>query len=436
VARFLFATMPVPGHVAPIAPIVRRLVSRQHEVVWYTSEFFRRPVEATGASFRPIVSTLDFGDGDYDAHFPRRAGLRGLRQIVFDFEHAFVGSVEGYVHDLRTIADELAPDVLVTDPAVGAGWILETVDGLPTATVNVTVLGLQSRDTAPFGLGLRPASGPVGAVRNRVLYWLVDHVIFRRVNRAYRSLAHRHGWPIVPFRPRAGRFLYLQPSIPALEYPTSDLPPQVHFVGPLLPDPPADFDPPAWWADVDAARAAGRPVVLVTQGTVATDPAQLLGPTVEGLGGEDVLVVVAGADPAALGTVPANTRVAPFVPFGLLMPSVDVYVTNGGFGGVMIALAQGVPVVVAGTSEDKSEVAARVAYAGVGLNLRTERPAPAQVAGAVRRLIDQPAFVERARQVAAELARYDAPDLAVGLLERLAETGRPVLRDLPGLDQR
>jgi hypothetical protein len=41
-------------------------------------------------------------------------------------------------------------------------------------------------------------------------------------------------------------------------------------------------------------------------------------------------------------------------------------VTNGGYGGVQQALANGVPLVVAGDSEDKPEVAARVRWSGTG----------------------------------------------------------------------
>jgi UDP:flavonoid glycosyltransferase YjiC (YdhE family) len=427
-ARFLIATMPVPGHVAPIAPIAARLVSRGHSVVWYGSRFFQRQVEATGASFRPIVSTLDYGDSEYNTHFPERAGLTGLRQVVFDFEHLFVGAVEGYVQDLRDIATEFEPDVVVTDPGVAAGWVLEQVDGLRTATVNVSVLGLESRDTAPFGLGLPPAAGLLGGIRNRALLWLVDRVVFRRVNRAFRSLARRHGWPVAPVRPRAGRYLYLQPSIPELEYPRSDLPEQVHFIGALLPDAPSELATPPWWADVRAAREAGRPVVLVTQGTIATNPDELIQPTLDALASEDVLVVVAGAEAERLERVPANARVAPFVPFVSLMPMVDAFVTNGGYGGVMIALSHGVPVVSAGTTEDKSEVGARVSYAGVGLNLKTNRPSPVQVREAVQTLLNETHFRERARAISTSLAGYDAPTGAVELLEELASTARPVLR--------
>jgi len=70
-------------------------------------------------------------------------------------------------------------------------------------------------------------------------------------------------------------------------------------------------------------------------------------------------------------------------------------VTNGGYGGTQQALAHGIPLVIAGTTEDKPDVAARVAWAGVGINLKTDAPTPEQVRAAVRTLV---------RSLAAELA--------------------------------
>ncbi|HWH99972.1 MAG TPA: hypothetical protein VNT27_06555, partial [Propionibacteriaceae bacterium] len=142
-SRFLFATMPIVGHVAPIAPVARELINRGHEVTWYTSKHFEDKVTGTGATFAPLVSPLDFGDGEYNKHFPGRDKYHGLRQVVYDFEHVFVGSVEGYVDDLRTLIDSDHPDALVVDPAVAAGVILSIVDGVPTATIGISVLALQ-----------------------------------------------------------------------------------------------------------------------------------------------------------------------------------------------------------------------------------------------------------------------------------------------------
>ena len=48
------------------------LTRRGHEVTWYTSKHFEDKITATGATFAPLVSPIDFGDGEYSKHFPGR----------------------------------------------------------------------------------------------------------------------------------------------------------------------------------------------------------------------------------------------------------------------------------------------------------------------------------------------------------------------------
>jgi MGT family glycosyltransferase len=429
--KFLIATMPVPGHVAPFAPLVRELLKRGHEVLWYGSRHFQRGIEATGARFAPMVQALDIGDADYDRHFPGRDRLSGLKKVVFDFEKIFVDAVPGMMADLSALLAEFPADVLLGDPAVAATRLLSEQGGPPAAILNITVLTYETPELAAFGLGLPFNNGFLGRVRNWLSYRLVDHVVFKPVNRAYARLALKHGWAVQPIRPSLSDYLHLQPMVEQFEYPITQLPRQVHFVGVLLPDPPDSFDPPAWWGRV---LQSGKPIVLVTQGTIATHAEELIRPTLEGLAGEDVWVIATtgGKRAEELGfSIPANAIVEPFVPFVTLMPHVQVYVTNGGYGGICIALAHGVPVISAGTTEDKMEVSNRVAHSGVGLNLKTNRPSKAQVQGGVRQLLSEPSFRSKASAIQAALSRHDAAREAAALLEELAVTRRPVLREQP-----
>ena len=87
-------------------------------------------------------------------------------------------------------------------------------------------------------------------------------------------------------------------------------------------------------------------------------------------------------------------------------------------------LLHGVPVAVAGASEDKPEVATRVAASGAGINLKTGTPTAEQVRSAVRTLLDDRRYRERARALAAEYARYDAVSTAVATVESLQANHR------------
>ncbi len=119
---------------------------------------------------------------------------------------------------------------------------------------------------------------------------------------------------------------------------------------------------PAWWNELDGSR----PVVHVTQGTVANkDYDELIAPAMAGLAGEDLLVVVStGGRPVATlpHPLPAKVRAAEYLPYDRLLPLTDAFINNGGYGGVHYAMEHGVPLVVAGLTEDKVEVSARVAW--------------------------------------------------------------------------
>jgi UDP:flavonoid glycosyltransferase YjiC (YdhE family) len=140
------------------------------------------------------------------------------------------------------------------------------------------------------------------------------------------------------------------------------------------------------------------------------------------------VAVATGSGPLPADAVPANARQAEFLPYDVLLPRASVVVTNGGWGGVLAALGAGVPLVVAGGTLDKPEIARRVARSGAGVDLRTGRPAPRRVAEAVAEVLAGPGYRERAAAVAASLARHGGTAAAVDLMERLVRDGGPVPR--------
>ncbi len=73
--------------------------------------------------------------------------------------------------------------------------------------------------------------------------------------------------------------------------------------------------------------------------------------------------------------------------------------------------------VVAGTTEDKSFVAARVAWTGSGLNLQTERPTPDQIRSAVRRVLTNNSFRTNARRISENFQQYQALDFIAAEIE-------------------
>lgn len=431
-ATFLFTTMPATGHVTPKLPLARELTARGHEVHWYTGAYYRDQVAATGAVHHPIRSAEDFGGQSIGEAFPELLGLTGVKMVTRAFQRVFIDNAPGMLRDCQEVLEAHPADAILSDPlCVCARWLQE-LGGPPWAALGETMLGTYSRDTAPFGPGLFPLRGPVGRLRNRVMNALHRRVLFAPVTRHYERARQAVG--LAPLGLSfidtfLGDYLYLQSTVPSFEYPRSDLPPHVHFIGPLLPEPNDDFMPPRWWPEL----AGSRKVVLLTQGTVATDPDQLLAPAIRALADEPALVIATTGGPTSAlldalgGALPANVRVERFVRYAQLMPHVDLLITNGGYGTVQQALAHGVPIVVAGATEDKPENAARIAWSGVGVRIKAHSPDPARLLAAVREALERPRYRLRARAIAAEMAGYDAARTGADLLEQLAQSGQPVL---------
>jgi len=418
--------MPAAGHTLPALPIAQTLVQRGHDVRWYAGAAFGDRIEEIGARFCPM-SGDDLSLAGFDSFFPERRGYSGLRKLQFDMVHGFARPIRTYLPDLRALLAAEPADLLIADTGFQAAVLAAELGGPPVATFGISVVGFPSRDLPPFGFGLPPYRSVLSRLRGRVLDGLARSVVFRPMTREVNAIRTEVGLPRTTqsmFEYPLASSLYLQLSTPGFEYPRSDLPEIVRYVGPPHPVPDPTWQPPSWWSELDGSR----PVVLLTQGTVATDADDLIRPSLAALAGEDVLVVAVtgGPDPADLGPVPANVRVERYVPFARLLPHVDLYLTNGGFGGLQLALAEGVPVVAAGTTEDKLEVNARVAYAGVGINLCIDRPKPASIRTAVRQVLTEPAYARRAGELAAEIADAGREQQAATLLEELATSPRHV----------
>lgn len=429
--RFLFSPVPVTGHLSPALSLMQRLVARGHNVCCLTGARFQRAVEATGAAHEPFRSAPDVEFEDLTTLFPDRPKRAGIAQGKWDMKRLTIDLGADQYPDLLAVAHEQQPDAIVTDAVGFAGQFVAETLPLPLAVLCPLNLFVPSRDTPPDGFGLAPNASVLGRLRNRCLNWLVHDVVLRDVNRHLSGVRVRLGLPPISNRlfeqPVTNSQLFLQCTVPSFEYPRSDLAAHVHFIGALLPLAADTFDPPPWWDELEE----DRPVVLVTQGTIATDFDDLLMPAIKGLAREDILVVATTANRsvALAGDVhPTNLRLEPFVPFARLMPLVDVMITNGGYGGVHFALTHGVPLVVAGRSEDKAEICARVAWSGVGVNLKTTRPTPSAVRDGVRRVLDEPRYRVRAAALRDEFAAIDGPTRGAELLERLVRTGERVTR--------
>ena len=209
--------------------------------------------------------------------------------------------------------------------------------------------------------------------------------------------------------------LILHTSIPEFEYPRKEYPDNFHFIGPIMITPDDDYKKPEWWPEIKS----NFPVVLINQGTIAKDHNNLIKPAIDGLRNEKINVIVVPVKKGEIRDIPNNIHAEPYIPFGNILPHVDIMITNGGFGGTQNALAHGIPVIIAGETEDKMEVAARIEHSGAGINLRKHQPTPEDIRNAVRKILLDPSYRKKAEELQAIYEKYDAPTLAVEFINDL-----------------
>ena len=383
----VICSMPAEGHVRPLLVVAAELQARGWRVRMLTGARYAPMVRAAGVDFVPLppeADTLDeLGAGD------RKRGRDAINSGV---EQAFFA------------------------PAPLAGRALMAM--------------LEEEPTD--GLGITPLRRALpNRLRNAVLTAVATRVVLRPVHRAADRMLADMGAPGL-----RGRFfmdilrsadLIAQFTVPPFEFPRSDAPESLRYYGPMTRVERSGLEAPPWFAEL----GKHRPVVHVTQGTVAnTDFGELVRPTVEALAALHVdVVVTTGGRPVAaltealagLAPQPGRLHVGEFLPYDKLLPLTDVLVTNGGYGGLHHALQHGVPVVVAGDSEDKVETSARVAWSGAGIRLGTSTPTVAQVRSAVQRILGDPSYARASRAIGDAIATSPGP---VGFVDDVEEQVR------------
>jgi MGT family glycosyltransferase len=405
--------------------IARILIAEGHEVVGLSGSALRSRVEAIGAKFSPFPGSADFDPADIVSRFPELRAP-GPERLRFAMERVFVDNIPAQHEGLREVLRDYPADIIIGDDMIFG--VLPMLLGPrskrpPIVLCGTSILHWRREDGASNFAGLPPANSEAQleeyAAISREHDRLVNQPVTYRLNRTLKQLGV--GPLSMPLFDSVVELAdaYMQLTAPSFEFPR-DIPASVHFIG-ALPIVPNQAPLPSWAAELDGSRR----VVLVTQGTVANHHFGLLiAPTLAALANEPDLVVIATAGgrstDAIPGPIPSNARLASFLPFEWVLPKVDAFVTNGGYGSVNQAMSFGIPLVTAGLTEDKADVNARVAWSGVGIDLATNEPSPQALREAVRSVLDKPNYRRRASLMANEFHRIDTRSEILRIVNEVA----------------
>jgi UDP:flavonoid glycosyltransferase YjiC (YdhE family) len=292
---------------------------------------------------------------------------------------------------------ELALDLVVSDVITAAGGLAAEMLGLPWVELNPHPLYLPSKGLPPIGSGLAPGVGVRGRVRDTLMRALTSRAL--QAGRRQRAAARASiGLPPVGVDP----LCRLIATLPALEVPRPDWPPEAVVVGPLL------FEPTD--AELEIPPGEGPVVVVAPSTALMTGTVGLIDVALECLTPGDRLPN--GARVVVSRLWGQEVEVPPWAVIGRgrqdkLLAQADVVVCGGGHGMVAKTLLAGVPMVVVPGGGDQWEMANRVARQG---SARLIRPlTPEALAAEVTEVLGSPRYRDAARRASASIADVADP---------------------------
>jgi len=374
-AKALFLSLPLHGHTNPSLPLVRELVGRGDEIVYYSAAAFAPNIEQTGARYRPYQNAF-------------LADMRQLPERMEELSWLLMRTTaEVLGHELDAFRAERA-DYLITDSVAPWGQWVAQVLGVPVAT-SVSTFAF-NRHVLAFGLahGVRPKSARLllSKMRHMVKALLLGRDLRRRYGVSgpgvMGSVFGRSDLNIVytsrHFQPCAetfdGRFQFVGPSI-TTRTETVDFP----------------------WEQV-----AHPVVVYASMGTLFNTDTTFYRNCVEAFRGDDVQVIMSvggNVSAGSFGPAPPNFIVQTHVPQLDVLRRATVFVTHGGMNSVSESLYYGVPVVVIPQMGEQEIVGRRVEELGAGLYIAKEEATAEKLHESVHRLLTEDRFRQQAAVV-------------------------------------
>ncbi len=403
-----------PGHFYPLTALGRRLQSRGHEVVYFQVVDLEAPIRAAGVKFHPIGHE-DFPPGtirQLDDEVSRLKGLDGLRCAI----RRTLRTLKMVFRDAPTAIRGERIDALIVDQAEMAGSTLAEHLGLPFVSVALA-LPINLDASVPFFVFPWPHHlGLLARLRNRLGNALVTRLGSANLRAIERQ---RRDWGLSPLSGVNSRFSDLAQvaQLPAaLELPGRHLPPCFHHTGPWTDDEaraPVDFP----WERLDPAR----PLVYVSMGTLQNGnlrPFQVIAEACDGLGLQLVISLGGGMDPSALGDLPGDPIVVGYAPQLELIRRSTLTICHGGLNTVLESLSCGVPTVVLPVTADQPGVGTRVEWARVGRSIPIARLTVQRLRDAVREVLGDPTYRERAEAIRSTIEANDGLNQATDLIEQ------------------
>lgn len=421
-STFLFAAQPSMGHLNPMLTIARQMRIEGHTIAFVCSA----PAKTTNVILANGFRLINIRPSFYTLGFFLLPFTSGYIETFIAIRLFFSG-LSHYAHTISHVLDELEPDAVVSDFAFPGACLAAESRDIPYVIIYHAGLSFKGPGIPPFGSGL-----PIGEVggRKEKFYRFVSDFLERNLDNTIARVRKRlglnqakKGYLTCPSSP----WLTLVLTAEAIEAPRFPLPPTTFFIGPCFTDGQSSQtnDFPFEQLSQDS------PKIYVSLGTVFNKRPKVFGKIIEAFADNRYqLIVSAGGAFTRLRSqsIPSNVILIESAPQVKILSHVDAVICHGGNNTVNETLAAGKPLLVMPVGGEQGDNASRVVYLGVGLRADIKKSTSQEIGSKVRRLIDEPIFRQRAKEIADVLALTQGTLTATKFIEHVVQSQQPLLR--------
>jgi len=368
-SRIVFFCIPAHGHTNPTLNVVRELISRGHEVWYYSYEMMRTKIEATGALFVPCDA--------YDIQLrlcPEDSARMGS-DLAFS-THLLVNTTLALDEAVCSHMRELQPDCIVADSMAVWGKAAALKLGIPFVS-----------STTTFAFNRHSAR-----IMKQNLAQIINMVLsMPKIQRDIRRL-QAAGYPVnnvldlIQSDDKTHTIVYTSPEF----QPCADTfsPAHYAFVGPSIR--PAE-------SQIEKKRDK---LIYISMGTVNNNLLPLYKNCISALadsGHQVILSVGELVDRQSFGKLPANIEIHPHVDQIAVLEQADVFISHCGMNSASESLYFGVPLVMLPQTSEQGGVAARIAQLGAGILLK--KTTPAAIAATVSEVLANDSYRKNAAAI-------------------------------------
>jgi len=341
----IFFGLPADGHTNPTLAVVKELVDRGEEVIYYSFDFLREKIEKTGAIYRSYNLDLSI--------------LTRANNANFTFLYRTLMQVNKLI--LNKLLPEISkekPDYIIHDSLCSWGKYIAEILGIP-AISSITVFAFSKESSS---------------VSFKVLFkilvigfkdLLTGIIIEKMISSRYK----------IKTKGFSDAFMSLEKM--NIIYTSKDFQPggeffdaSFKFVGPSINNRDEKNN-------VLIPEANKKPLVYISLGTIANHNPGFFEKCFVAFGQMDLLIILSVGDLniiKSLHDVPDNFIVREYVPQLEILTKAAIFITHGGMNSVHESLYNSVPMIVVPQHDEQAMVAERVDKTGAGIYLKTVTP--------------------------------------------------------------